>query len=268
MENNQDGPVNIGLKLSFQDPLNFVYNFDLAKSKHLLYGGFCFGLYPVHGGCLFAFDTTRNCIEKEETRFTGGLTAAPGKTKPWAAPPLFHVFNFLGVQRRRPGAEISFTASKKLDEKINAGLAVGFDARVGEDLVSAAGFASYEVDEDTTASFYLNRHLSFGVGVTRQINAFHSVSLLALIDQRVGLRLGFNVDYRPEPPLLVRIKYKMKEWKRDGVTIGGGGGGTDPDILALQGRLEEEARRTLGAAKKSLDDVKNSWNDFVNRSCS
>ena len=59
MGSDQDGPVNIGFKLSLQDSLNFVYNFDLAKSKHLLYGGFCFGLYPVHAGCLFALDTTR-----------------------------------------------------------------------------------------------------------------------------------------------------------------------------------------------------------------
>jgi len=267
----QDGPLNVGLKLSLQDSLNFVYNFDIAKSRHLVYGGFCFGFYPVHGGCLFALDTTRNCIEKEETRFIAGLTAAPGKTKPWSSPPFFHVFNFLGVQRRRPGADISLTASKKLDEKLSAGIALGLDTRGGGDPPSLAGFASYEVDEDTTASFYVNRHLSFGVGITRQLNAFHSASLLALLDPGRGLRLGFNVDYRPEPPLMLRIKYKMKEWKRDGVRIGGGGGGgggagSDQELLALQQRLEEEARRTLGAAKKTLDDVKNSWNDFVNRS--
>lgn len=258
MATNHDGPLNIGLKLSFQDSLNFVYNFDVAKSKHLLYGGFCFGLYPVHGGCLLAFDTTRNCIEKEETRFSGGLTAAPGKTKPWASPPFFHVFNFLGVQRRRPGAEISVTASKKLDQKLNAGLAAGFDARGGEDILSLAGFASCDVNEDTTASFYVNNHLSFGVGVTRQLNAYHSVSLLAILDPGLGLRLGFNVDYRPEPPLLQRIKFRIREWKRDGGKIGGGASG-DPDVIAVQERLE-------GAAKDLLDDVKNSWNGFINRS--
>ena len=59
MEPNQDGPVNLGLKVTLQDSNYFVYNLDLAKTKHLLFGGLCLGVVPIHAGCLLAFDTTR-----------------------------------------------------------------------------------------------------------------------------------------------------------------------------------------------------------------
>ena len=67
---------------------------------------------------------------------------------------------------------------------------------------------------------------------------------------------------------MLRIQYKIKEWKRDGIKMGGAGGGagSDPDIVAMQERLEEEATRALGTAKKTLDDVKKSWDDFIRRS--
>ena len=76
------------------------------------------------------------------------------------------------------------------------------------------------------------------------------------------------MDYRPEPPLMTRIRFKMKEWRRDGVKLGGAGGGsfeTDPDVIALQQKLEGEARKTMDAAKKTWDEARKSLNEFLNR---
>ena len=130
------------------------------------------------------------------------------------------------------------------------------------------GFASYEIADDTTASLYINRHLSTGFALTRQLNAYHSVSLITLLDPGFGLRFGLDADYRPEPPLLLQIKYKIKGWKQDVVGLGGGGGGgdgTEQDILALQEKIEFEAKKTLGVAKKNFEDAKRTWNELLNR---
>lgn len=267
MESDQDGPVNLALKLSFQDARHLVYNLDLAKSKNLIFGGICLGLIPMHAGCLFAFDTCRNCIEKEETKFTAGVIASPGKTQPWSSPLAFQVFNFLGYQHRQPGLDLSVSATKKLDNTLYGGVAVGLDSREGGG-VSFAGFASCNCDDDTSFSVFANRHLNVGLGVTRHLNAYHSVSLLALIDPVHGPSFGFTVDYRPDPPLMMRIRFKMKEWRRDGVKLGGSGGAsfeTDPDIEALQQKLEGEAKRTMDAAKKSWEEARKSLNEFLNR---
>jgi len=263
MDTNHEGPLNIGIKLSLRDSLNFTYNFDIAKCKHLIFCGFSLGLRPVHGGCLFALDTKRNCLEKEETKFIGGLVATPGSTKPSTSPLFFNVFNQLGVetpQTQRPTAEISALAAKRFDNKITAGVILGVNARHCKD-VSFAGVASYDVDDETVASVYVNRRLSVGVGVTRLIDAYHAVSLLAVADAGyLGLRFGFNIEYRPEPPLLLKIKYKLKEFKREGGVVGRGG---DSDLASMQEKLEEEARRTSEAVKNTLQEAKRSWDEFL-----
>jgi len=212
---------NFGLKFSCQELHNITLNFDFAKSNHLIFGGVAFGIVPLglNAGCILAFDSIRNCLEKEETKFTAGLFSFSGYCKPASSPSAFPVFTFEEFHQSGVGPALgtSISASKRLDDKLLAGISIGYDSLT--QLPGVSAIASYDWLEDVSTTFFFNHKLSFGAGITKQINAYYFLSCFASVDELTRIRIGFNVDYKPDPPLLDRIKYKIKEFRTQGESL-------------------------------------------------
>jgi len=247
---------NVGIKLSWKDSLNLVYNLDVAKSPHLLFGGFSISVQPMYASCLFALDTQRNCLEKEERKFSVGF---PGQTKPCSSSAIFNVFTFREFRDERPGVDLTISAATKVEERMTAGLSVGIDSFLK--LPSASAQATYIVDDETTISSSVSDNLRLGLGLTKRIDAYHTCSIFAFLDPIRGLSLGLTADYQPDPPMFLRIKYKLKELKFPILQY--------KESDALQFKLEEaedivreSVKKTGQELKRGYEEAKKSWEEW------